>query len=494
MSSQFPVSSSQPLGSETSAPVSLLAQFSPPLLRGRPAKRSGGLRRSQINNRVGINWLLATGYWLLLAFVLTACDVLTVTNEPAPVLVTLPMSTRIPATITPTSPPTVTPIDPAQQPTLIPTQPPPPTPEASAQGIGATAPLWEWSETARPAALSPASSRLAALIADGRFAWLDANTGRVQNSVFLWEGIIQGESWGEVYSDGLGNLAVVAAREQRINPATQLADTRARIAVYNGSGDELWSLPELESQHFYSATLTSISVVVGSWPYGFIDNKLAAYELFSGQQLWEVEEEQAGFQQIINDGNRLYVLVNTAEGTAVAAYDLRTGEALWRWSDFENMPRPDLIGLDDNHIYAISFDRIVALDPTTGRRSWAVGFNVAPEAGLGTSTDFLYMAPAPAFELGFRPGVVALRDDGSGVAWHSLNGLVADPVAANEDGVWTIVKDYDEGQVMLSGLELDTGLERVRLPVSTRPDELYQIVTNGRRVFVLGESLWVFGY
>jgi hypothetical protein len=106
----------------------------------------------------------------------------------------------------------------------------------------------------------------------------------------------------------------------------------------------------------------------------------------------------------------------------------------------------------------------------------------------------IFLAPAPAAELGFRPGIVGLFADGSGLAWHSLGGLLADPVAANEQAVWTIVKDYDLGDVWLSGLEPDTGLEQIRLPVSRQPDVQYQLVPGDRRVFVLGNTLIAFGY
>lgn len=436
---------------------------------------------------------------LVAAAALSACDQLVATSQPDPILITLPAQSPVPTDLT-SLPPTGTAAPPTLEvSTLMPTpQPIPPTPVPQSEGIGSTQQLWEWNEVARPSAAAASSARLAVLIADGRFAWIKADNGQLESSAFLWEGIIQGESWGEVYVDGLGTLAVASIREQSINQQTGLADSRARLAVYDAHATELWSLPELDSQHFYSAALTSVSIVVGKWPQGFEDNTLAAYELYTGGKLWEIggkgsPDASAGYQQIANDGTRLYVVMQGVESGAVVAFDLRTGEEIWRWSD-PAIARPDHLVVGPSAIYVASVNKIIALDPVTGGMQRAFELSIAPEAGLATKGGFIFLAPAPAAELGFRPGIVGLYADGSGLAWHSLGGLLADPVTANEQAVWTIVKDYDLGDVWLSGLDPDTGLEDIRLPVSRQPDVQYQLVPGDRRVYVLGSTLIAFGY
>ncbi len=438
--------------------------------------------------------LLLKGLLGILALV--GCGTLSPPDTVDPILITLPAASAVPVTATVALQP-ATPTASAS-PTPVPTQPAPPSPAPQPVGPGSARQLWEWSEVARPAALAAAGERLAVLIADGRFAWVSAQTGRVEASAPLWAGITSGESWGEVYVDGLGTLGVAAIREQSINPQTGLADSRARLAVYDAQASELWSLPPLESQHFYSAALTSISVVVGMWPAGFADNSLTAYELYTGQQLWSVtgaagEASRPGYQQILHDGNRLYVLVRSADGGAVVSYDLRTGEEMWRWSDPE-IRQPDLIALGRDQLYVLSVAQLRALNPVDGGMLWGVDLLSAPEAGLGVQADLLVLAPAPGAEQGFRPGVLALYADGHGLAWHSLRGLLADPVTARDAMVWAIVKDYDTGSVALSGLDSTTGLEQVRMPVSSRPDIIYQIVVADQRIYVLGESLQAFGY
>ena len=141
-----------------------------------------------------------------------------------------------------------------------------------------------------------------------------------------------------------------------------------------------------------------------------------------------------------------------------------------------------------------SVGRLVALDPLNATVKWLVDYRLAPEAGLAPQPNFVYLAPAQAGDLGFRPGLIALKTDGTGLAWHSLAGLVAAPVAADSEAVWTIVKDYDSGNVWLSGLDPTTGLEQIRVPISRTPDEMYTLVPYNRRVYVLGESLFSFGY
>lgn len=420
----------------------------------------------------------------LLGCMLTACDqALSLSPEAGPVLVTLPALPSQPPT--PTVEPTSVP------PTPVPTQPVPPTPAPQSVGIGATHLLWEWNEVARPSSLAVGGSRLAVIVADGRFVWLNAQDGRLEAGAFLWSGLLEGDSWGEVYTDGM--VAVVAAREMSISPQTGLADSRARLAVYDAGGNELWSLPELGAQHFYSAALAPGSVLVGKWPHGFDDNSLAAYELLTGQKLWEISDEQTGYQQIVHDGTRMYVLLNNLSGGAVVCYDLRTGEELWRWSD-PTIQQPDLIVLANDSLYVQTVDRTLALDKIAGTVKWVAILQTAPEAGLAILGGLLYLAPAPAAELGFRPGVVGLRADNGELAWHSLSGLLADPLAVGGEAVWTIVKDYSSGQVWLSGLEPQTGLELIRLPIGNDPQTLYQLVASGRQVYILGNSLLAYGY
>ncbi|MCC6904685.1 MAG: PQQ-binding-like beta-propeller repeat protein, partial [Anaerolineae bacterium] len=397
----------------------------------------------------------------LIMFVLTlvACDGALAVDTANPALVTLPAGPG------PTLPPSPSPqaavqqaatIDPAAapvQPTLVPA----PTALITSGNPVDTRLLWEWPETSRPSAIAPLDDRLAVMSGDGRFLWLDAASGQPLASAPLWSGIVQGESWGEVYTQGA--VAVTVIREMSINSGTGLADSRARLAVYDASATEVWSLPQLGAQQFYSASLTQQSVLVGKWPFGFRDNTLAAYDLGTGNRQWEIRGADLGFRAITHDESRMYVLVDSAEGSSIVSYDWRTGDEVWRWSD-PQVVRPDDLALDGEHLYVLSVDRVVALDPFTGTIKWMVGFDSAPEAGLAIRDDHLFLAPAPSSELGFRPGVVGLQTSDGSLRWHSLVGLLADPITVGTSVVWTVIKDYDGGRVYLSGLEAGSGLEQ----------------------------------
>jgi outer membrane protein assembly factor BamB len=326
------------------------------------------------------------------------------------------------------------------------------------------------------------------IIADGRFAWISLDTGQIESSAFLWSGILQGDSLGEVYVDGMGSYAVVAVQEHSISPSTGLVVTRARVIMYDAEAREQWSLPELESYYRYSVALTSSSVIVGTWPYGSDDNSLTAYGLFDGEVLWQFSNQGEGYQQLVQDGNRLYALISS-EPDQVAAFDPRTGEQIWRWSDPE-IVHPDLITLGPSGLFVMSGSKTVALDTTTGRVQWALEQEVNPIAGFAAWEDYVYFVPSIP---GTSPnlGVMSLYADDGALAWHSLSGLFSDSLALGDEVLWAIVKDHNTGLVALSGLELETGLERVRLDISYRPDE-FMILSLGMSLCPL-PRLWLLG-
>lgn len=101
----------------------------------------------------------------------------------------------------------------------------------------------------------------------------------------------------------------------------------------------------------------------------------------------------------------------------------------------------------------------------------------------------LYVVPAPTAGLSSRPGVLAINTEDGSIAWHALAGLVADPLAADGDALWAVVKDPEGGTVALSVLDAQTGLEQARLPLGTDLQENYALVADGDVAYVLGDSL-----
>ncbi|GAB4473714.1 MAG: hypothetical protein Kow00124_12930 [Anaerolineae bacterium] len=421
---------------------------------------------------------------LLFAALLTGCEAAIPTAEPNPVLVTLPAGAGQP-TETPEPPPTVTPVP---TPTLKPIA----ATATSPAGLSATRLLWQLDDLIRPTALAVTDRRLAAVTADGRFLWVDAQTGRVEASAFLWPGILESETQGDVFTDGV--LAAVSVFEQGTNAQTGRATSRSRLAIYDAGANRLWELPQMPSGRFYSAALADDTVIAGTWPYGYWDNALAAYDLFTGEQVWRVNENQTGFRQIVYHDGALYVLLSErSRAAAVVSYDSRTGEERWRWTD-EAVLDPERIILDGERLFVATASSITALDAASGAPTWRISFDIAPEAGIVFHQGLLYVAPVPTVELGFRPGVVGIDSFSGELAWHSLIGLVADALAVGDQALWVVGKDYDAGLVTLSGLEPATGLERLRLPIAGGTDVIYRLYPAGNRVYVLGQTLQVYGY
>ena len=125
---------------------------------------------------------------IIASFLLSACGDSLSSDLPEPVLVTLPASTPQPPTPTGDAPPTDVPPTPEM---ALSATPVPPTPIPPDNSSGVEHLLWEWDEVAPPSALAATRDRLAVIIADGRFCWLNAGSGRMASSAYLWSGLLQ---------------------------------------------------------------------------------------------------------------------------------------------------------------------------------------------------------------------------------------------------------------------------------------------------------------
>jgi hypothetical protein len=366
-----------------------------------------------------------------------------------------------------------------------PAPPPPPTAQPGQLGLPGTRLEWEWEEDARPSALGRSDDRLGVIVSDGRFLWLDAATGKALMGGFLWPDDIRGETWGSVMVDG--DTALVVALETFQPQLGDFPQTRSRVVAFDAEGKELWNLPELGDKHLYSATLGQGMALIGTHR-GFEDNSLAAYQLSTGEIEWRYLADNYGFEKLITDGEHVYTTLVDAEGGGIAAYHLDSGALIWAEHDPAVHLSDDVV-LDDGRLYILTQPGAVALNPANGEINWTVEVGLAPEAGMVARAPYLYVVPAPTAGLSNRPGVLSISTDDGSVAWHALAGLVADPLAANGDALWAVVRDLDEGTVSLSVLEAANGLERARIPLGTDVEEHYRLVANGDTVYVLGDTL-----
>lgn len=420
---------------------------------------------------------------LLLATQVAGCARPQPTAEP--LLVTLP-AVRSTAAPSPTAPPTPSLVAPSPTAPLPVT--PAPSPTATPSGLHL---LWQAEGALRPVALSAGGDRVAVLGADGRFAWLAAASGQMPASTSLWAGA-DGHTQGEVHT-GDGRLAVVAAQRQRVETSGRVRSW-ARLAVLDASAEEMWSLPELASGHRYSAALLPGTVIAGAWPRGAAAAPLAAYDVVSGERLWQVSAwpQPLGVSELLADAERIFAVIDTDDGRGVARFDTTTGGELWRWLPGDGSP--ERLALDGEVLLVLGADRLWALNASTGRERGSRAVAAAPGAGFAAARGLLVYAPAPGAAAGYRPGVTAISVETGEEVWHALDGLVADALALGGERLWVLAKDFDAGEVTLHAIDPLSGAGREASPAGQQPEPRYSLAMGPAQVFVLGESLQALGY
>ncbi|MGF1504834.1 MAG: PQQ-binding-like beta-propeller repeat protein [Anaerolineae bacterium] len=433
---------------------------------------------------------------MVTTLLLTAC----ITDpESDPLLVTprLPPPTPPPAPPAPTVPPTEAPAVTLPVPSL--------TPEPDDTGL-----LWETEQVAQPVLIDDAGERLAVVDTVGRFSWIETRTGQVRGGGLLLENPPGGVLTGDLIAEG--SIAVITLTDR----GTQ---TESRLVVVDGSGTIIWQLPPLTGGRTYVAELAPGVVLVGIQPRGSAENALTAYELFTGSALWSVSDDyrplpplpptpagtgtptatpfptpptaperaESGFRALAAGESAVYTLIDDGLGGAAAALDLDTETWLWR------VPlRSDLrsLRLVDERLYARGPDTIGTLSRLDGQTLWALDLRTD---ALLVHDGIAAVVPTPTPQRS-RPGLLGLDAETGNLVWHSLIGLVVETVAADNELIWAVVKDFDEGLVYLSALDIATGLEQARLPLSGSPAVPYQAVAAGSRVFVIGETVAAFSY
>lgn len=461
-----------------------------------------------------IRTLIVVATYTLLLFGLVACQQVVPTDEPGPVLVTLPVGTSVPTE-------TATPVDlpaPTSTPTatLVP-QPNVPTSTPVVQRVESTRLVWTLDGVARPAALASAGNQLAVLLSDGRILWVNSETGQIESTSLVWSGLLEAGTVGELYTDGLSTLVI--ASQETPTAADAPVPSRTRLVVFDAGGSEQWFFEDTNGAHRYSAVLLAGTVIVGQWSPDGRDNRLLAFDLRTGTEVWSAAvptptptpspeptlrptpaptppppAEIAGYRAVRLAGNTLYALIDTVDGSGVAAYDPFTGVEKWRWLDAPIRTPFEQLAVSEDGLVAGASDRLAFLDALTGQPQWQISLPLDPEAGVSIVSGIVSAAPTPTADFDFRPGIIGLHAADGERAWHVLSGLLAASLGGGDDAIWAIVKEFDQGQVFLVALDPASGAEIVRLTVGDHPEAAYRLVAQGRRLYVLGPELKVFGY
>jgi outer membrane protein assembly factor BamB len=441
--------------------------------------------------------------WVLVlpVILLTACLDVTVTQvQPSPNVVAPPTVTQaanIFPTVTPSPTTALSPSPPAA------TQPPTQASSRLPQDVSL---LWQNAAVTNPIAIGGVIERLGVLTADGEFMWLDGRTGEVVRRTTLWADPAPNATTGDMLVEG--SLAIITLRERTTDPDTGLTTQRAKLVVLDGDATVVWELDELTDGRYYTVSISSGTLLIGTAPRGFDDNDIGGYELFTGGRLWRTDDTNliaptseatptpnpqpvTGYTQIKTAGGLAFALLDNGTGGGLMAFSPNNGDVLWVRQNRSDAPLRRF-AIQNLRLYALSEQSILVLDGETGDILLRSAFPPDVQAGIAPFAVVAAVAPAPTATL-TRPGIIGF--DGSGdIRWHSVIGLRAQSLAAGQDVVWAVLTDFDEGVVALSLLNAADGLELRRIRISENVDAAYEVHVEGRRVYVLGDVLYAFGY
>ena len=344
---------------------------------------------------------------------------------------------------------------------------------------------WQWGDFT-PVALADAGDQVVVLTTDGSVVWLDEATGELLDEYRLWSGILEGNVTGEVLTDG--QMVIVAAHQ---NPIQSSGDYQARLIAFDDPTSESWALPVLPDQQTYLATLSGDRLITAISSPGLEPSHLSAYDLESGERHWQIENgEIPSIRQITGHGDKVFTLFDGVEGGRIDAR-LDNGTKWWEWID-PVAPQPDLL-LNGESLYAMGVSRVQALDHEDGKPRWHVDLDIAISAGSAASKENIYIVPAPSAETEFRSGVISLDALSGNLEWHALGGMLVEALSVQDDTLWVLTRDVEQGTVSLSGLEAQTGLEKIRVAVDGSPNVLYRLVAGDGNIYVLGDVLYAYG-
>ncbi|HFD38674.1 MAG TPA: hypothetical protein ENJ31_02310 [Anaerolineae bacterium] len=410
----------------------------------------------------------------------------------APPPTATPVQPTVPPTASPTPitpPPTATPVPPTvPPPTATPVQPtaPPPAPAGwtavhGGPGNARANPnaypgspltlLWQWGALGNsPAALAVAGGQVFVLSDGGSFCILDAATGAEQTCRPLWPDEKPLSSTdGQVVL--VGDTVVVGAMESYTEAGMVVESVRGVLAAFDLTGQPRWAWPVVPGLPGYQLLAVGDAVAVSPR----LRDSLSVLGAAGGQERWRTSDyapPQA------SDGATLYTDV-------VSAYRLDSGERLWVQDQDDIVLHLAYAG---GRLYASAFDSIAALDAANGRELWRTDWDAYP-AEIAVAHGRVYAAPGVG---AFDQAVVAL-DAGSGqVQWLALpkeQWQISSLVAA-ADAVVVAARDKEWADWLLV---LDAANGQLREKVSLGEAGVRNLAVAGDRVYVLGETLQVYG-
>lgn len=173
--------------------------------------------------------------------------------------------------------------------------------------------------------------------------------------------------------------------------------------------------------------------------------RVSAFDVASGDLLWQPDlgDAASGITPVVVGG---LVIVSTTEPSTVQALDPATGIPVWTAPDIWSSDRPVVVG---DTVVVASGSTVTALRLADGGVAWETTVDDSLWSGLALSPAGDLLVASTSFD----NKLVAVRADGSGVAWVSESlpryGATVWDVAIMGD---TVVAVDDDGYVNLVGL------------------------------------------
>jgi len=295
---------------------------------------------------------------------------------------------------------------------------------------------------------------------------------------------------------GLGYATPLVVGD-RIYQFSRQGEEEVMQALDAATGKQLWRSAYAAPFQMFAATARhgpgpkSTPVFANGRLFSFgMSSIVTAYDAATGKQLWQKPSTKGqpmfhtGMSPLV-DGNTVIIHVGGAEDTALAAYDVATGNARWTWTgDSPAYGSPIVATLGGTRqIVVFTNQNLVGVSAATGELLWRRPFTTPSNTTAQTPNVYKDMV----IQAGRENGITAFRAVRGASGWttenvwqtkevslHMTNGVVI-------DGVLYGLSHLNAGQYF--ALDLDTG--KVLWTSEGRQAENAGMVRSGSTVFSL---------
>ena len=221
---------------------------------------------------------------------------------------------------------------------------------------------------------SPAyhDGKVYALGGRGEFRCIDAKTGES-----IWRHDVVGENGCKVLYFGCGASPLVFDDKVLVFTGVPTgADAKGVVAYHKDTGDVVWRA--IDEQIGYASP--AVAEILGDRQLlVFSANYFRGLNPENGEEMWKFpwndQHDNSIAQPVIVSSNRVFISAGYGKGCAMLEISRTDGkwsaEELWKNIFMKNKLSSSV--LHDGYLYGLDEDRLVCMDPETGRKQWKDG-------------------------------------------------------------------------------------------------------------------------